>query len=146
MSDTAPLFSKEEDQRILEAIRTAEKASSGEIRVHVERGEIKDPLVRAREWFEKLEMHKTALRNGVLIYLAPDVRQFSIIGDKGIHEKVGDDFWTSTRDIMQSHFREKRFAEGLVTGINMAGESLREHFPNLEGDKNELSDDISYGD
>src|SRR5699024_9151640 len=106
----------------------------------------KDELhTRAQEVFYKLNMQQTKRRNGVLIYLAVNDRKFYILGDKGIHEKVPEDFWESTKDVMQSHFKKGQFKEGLIEGILLAGRQLKKHFPHTEDDTNELSDEISRG-
>lgn len=139
-------FNKMEEQLILSAIREAEKNTSGEIRLHVEQHcKTDDTYERAIEVFEKLEMTETAERNGVLIYMAIADKTFAIIGDEGINEVVPENFWNETRDVMISHFKEGKFALGLVEGIKSAGEQLKAFFPYQKGDVNELSDDISYG-
>jgi uncharacterized membrane protein len=100
---------------------------------------------RAAYLFRQLDMHKTQLRNGVLFYLALNNRRFAIIGDKGINQKVPENFWDDIKLKMIDHFRDGRFAEGLVYGITVAGEQLKKHFPYYKNDVNELSDDISFG-
>ncbi|HEX5171746.1 MAG TPA: TPM domain-containing protein [Cyclobacteriaceae bacterium] len=138
-------FSRDDQQRITQAIFEAEKNTSGEIQVHLENTCKKPVLKRALEIFKTLNMHKTAQRNGVLIYLAIEDHKFAIIGDAGINEKVPHDFWDSTKEHMEKLFREGRFTDGLVDGIRMAGEQLGTHFPYSKDDKNELPDEISFG-
>ena len=138
-------FSEENKLQITNAIRVAETNTSGEIRVHVENHCRGDVLDRAAYVFEKLEMHKTELRNGVLFYLALKDNKFAILGDGGINAKVADDFWESTKDMVITKLKEGLYAEGLSDGIIMAGEQLKEHFPYQDDDVNELSDDISFG-
>ena len=104
-----------------------------------------DVLDRAAYIFEKLEMHKTELRNGVLFYLAVEDRKFAILGDAGINAVTPEDFWDSIKEKMLEHFKKDEFAAGLVTGITLAGEKLKEHFPYQQDDVNELSDEISFG-
>ncbi|MGD9555390.1 MAG: TPM domain-containing protein [Mangrovibacterium sp.] len=138
-------FTDEGKRKITEAIRMAELDTSGEIRVHVE-GHCKvDVLDCAAYWFKKLRMHKTALRNGVLFYLAVNDRKFAILGDAGINSKVPENFWETIREHMKSKFVDGQFADGLAEGILMAGEQLKTHFPYQTDDTNELSDDISFG-
>lgn len=139
-------FSKEEKERIVSAVREAELNTSGEVRVHLERKCKGEALDRAAYVFSKLKMHKTELRNGVLFYLAFEDRKFAILGDAGINAKTPDDFWDVIRKKMEGLFREGNFADGLCTGIEMAGQQLREHFPYQSDDVNELPDDISFGD
>ena len=128
------------------AIGKAERRTSGEIRVFVEDRSADDPLDRAAFLFNKLGMAKTDLHNGVLIYVALKDKKFSIIGDKGIHEKVGPGFWDAIKEKMTSHFREGRIFDGIVTAVEDAGEALAGHFPYSSGDRNELSDDVIFGE
>ena len=140
------MFTDEEKQRIVEAIRAAERNTSGEVKVHAESKCPGNVMERAREVFVKLELHRTELKNGVLFYIALDDHKFAILGDAGIHAVVPPDFWESTKDLMRQHFREGRVTEGLCEGIGKAGEKLHAHFPYKPNDVNELSDDISFGD
>jgi len=130
---------------IREAIEQAELNTSGEIRVHVENRCRIDVLDCAAGWFEKLKMHKTEQRNGVLFYLAVKDRKFAILGDAGINAVTPDDFWESVKSQMEPLFAEGKFAGGLARGIELAGEKLKEHFPYQSDDTNELSDEISFG-
>lgn len=138
-------FTAENKLQIANAIRVAELNTSGEIRVHIEKYCKDDALDQAAYVFEKLEMHKTQLRNGVLFYLAIEDHKFAILGDAGINQKVPEDFWEKTKEVVLSKFKEGNITEGLTSGILKAGEKLKEHFPYLEGDKNELSNEISFG-
>ena len=140
------IFSAEEQGRIVQAISVAEAKTSGEIRLVVDRKlKASSAMDAAVVYFEKLDMHKTALRNGVLIYIATDDQQFAIIGDHGINEKVLDDFWDETRELMLAHFRQNALVEGLIEGIKHAGEQLQAYFPRRADDVNELPDDIYFG-
>jgi len=139
-------FSREEKEKIVRAIEEAEKNTSGEIRVHIEKDCKTDVLDRAAYIFKKLGMHKTQLRNGVLFYLALEDRKFAILGDAGINRVTPDDFWDNIKERMLEYFKENRIADGLVKGILMAGEKLKEHFPYQQDDVNELPDEISFGD
>jgi uncharacterized membrane protein len=137
-------FTKEQQEIILEAVKSAEKETSGEIRVHIETSCPEDVLDRAAWIFGKLGMNKTALRNGVLFYLAVADKKFAIIGDAGINTKVPSGFWDAISEILKKDFREGKFTEGLSTGILMAGEQLKAHFPYSKDDVNELPDEISF--
>ncbi|MBD1385151.1 TPM domain-containing protein [Mucilaginibacter rigui] len=140
------VFTEDEQQRIQQAVAAAEKSTSGEIRVCMEKTCSDNPLDRAAKYFAQLEMHKTKLRNGVLIYVATVDRKFAIIGDAGINSVVPADFWDSTKEAMLSHFKYGNLVEGIVTGITQAGEQLKKYFPHLLNDKNELPDDIAFMD
>jgi uncharacterized membrane protein len=137
-------FSKEQQAQILASVKEAEKATSGEIRVHIESSVKVDVLDRAAWLFKKLGMDKTADRNGVLFYLALDDRKFAIIGDAGINSKVPEGFWNEISQHLGANFREGKFTEGLSEGIVMAGNQLKKFFPCCEDDVNELSDEISF--
>ena len=124
----------------------AENHTSGEIRLAVEphcKGEV---LERAAQYFHRLGMDKTALHNGVLIYIATEDHQFAIIGDHGINAKVPDNFWEETKDLMLQHFRQGDLIQGLIEGIIHAGEQLQHFFPRQDDDVNELPNDILFGD
>lgn len=138
-------FSSEEKERITSAIKEAECNTSGEIRLFVENKCAGAVLDRAAFWFAKLNMTKTAMRNGVLFYLALTDKKFAILGDVGINAKVPDNFWEDISTEMANSFKENAFTEGIVTGILNAGGKLKEHFPYQQDDKNELSDEISFG-
>ncbi len=143
MTEVEAFLSAEEEQEIVAAIKTAEKNTSGEIRVHIENSSEKDHYERAKEVFHLLEMDATNEQNGVLIYVAVHDHKFVICGDKGINELVPKDFWNSTKEIMQSHFKNGNFKQGLIDGILKAGEELKVHFPWQNDDENELSNEIS---
>jgi len=138
-------FTDENKLQITNAIRVAELNTSGEIRIHIEKICKGDVLDRAAYIFEKLEMHKTKLRNGVLFYLAIEDHKFAILGDAGINQKVSEDFWEKTKEVVLSNFKDGMLTEGLTKGILMAGEQLKAHFAYQLDDKNELSNDISFG-
>ncbi len=140
------LFTIAQQQEIIAAIQQAEKNTSGEIRVHIEKNCKEDVLDHAAFIFDELEMQKTALRNGVLIYLAVEDRKLAILGDAGINLKVPKGFWDEIKDVMITNFKEGKFTEGLSQGIILAGEQLKKHYPHdKENDTNELSDEISFG-
>ena len=144
MAQTA--FTQEQQDLIEAAIRKAEQATSGEIRVHIENSCKGNVLDRAAQVFSQLEMHKTELRNGVLFYLAQRDHKFAVIGDAGINAVVSTNFWDEIKIKMQYKFRSGHFVDGLVDGIIMAGDQLKAKFPWNEADKNELSDKISFGE
>ncbi len=144
MSKLEKFLNKKEEAEVVDAIRSAEKKTSGEIRVHLEpTTNDQDIFDRAMEVFHMLKMDNTKLDNGVLIYVAVEDRNFVIYGDKGINEVVPDDFWESTKDLIVSHFKKGDFKQGLVEGVLKAGEQLQKHFPWDENNQNELSDQIS---
>lgn len=141
------ILNDDEQERVVDAISVAENKTSGEIRVVVENvvGDGVSAIEKAQKYFEDLKMHKTTLRNGVLIYLAIADHQFAIIGDHGINSKVSPDFWENTKNHMLVHFRKEDYVSGLVEGIHDAGEQLQYYFPRKEDDVNELPNDIHFG-
>lgn len=140
------IFSEKEQELISKAVESAERYTSGEIRICVEKTCSESVLDRAANYFKKLGMDKTALRNGVLIYIATEDHQFAIIGDAGINKLVPHDFWDSTKDTMLAYFKEGDLTAGIIAGIKMAGDQLKTYFPYLDGDVNELPNEISFMD
>ena len=145
MSRVEDFLTKEEEQEIVNAISKAEKNTSGEIRVHIEKETSLAAIDRAMEVFRSLNMEDTQERNGVIIYVAVKSHQFAIYGDKGINEKVADDFWNCTKDVMANHFKHGNFKDGLIESILNAGEQLQKYFPYQNNDADELSNEISKG-
>ena len=140
-------FSPEENEKIVHAIREAERQTSGEIRIFVEAHcKYVDALDRATEIFNNLQMEKTELRNGVLFYVAIKDKQLAIFADKGIHEATGDVYWKNTVKDILSVFSKDSVVAGVTTSIYKIGEALKEHFPyDKDVDKNELPDEIIFG-
>jgi uncharacterized membrane protein len=140
---TKEFLGKLEHNRIVRAIQDAELKSSGQIRVHIQRGKLDgDALVVAQNKFDRLGMHKTRERNAVLIYVAPRAHKFAIVGDKAIHEKCGDSLWQRVVAKMREHFRNERFSDAVVDAIRDIGEVLAEHFPRKDRGGNELPDNV----
>ena len=138
-------FDKKTGRHIIEAIRQAECRTSGEIRVHVKPVCGEEPMQEARKIFKRLRMHRTKERNGVLIFVAWKSRKFAILGDEGIHTKVGDSFWNKTRDGMAAYFSKNDMVGGVQAGVRSVGERLKTYFPAKTGGRNELSDKLSEG-
>src|SRR5205823_12770090 len=136
-------LSKLEHDRIVHAIREGESKTAGEIRVYVQRGKLKaDPLIVAQKKFQQLQMHKTAERNAVLIFVAPRVHKLAVVGDSAIHEKCGDEFWQRVVERMRSHFQNEKFSDALIEAVKEIGSVLATHFPQTVRDTNELPDDV----
>jgi len=144
-----PLIAEAEQRRIVEAIKKAERTTSGEIRVFVEsRCSYVDPMDRAKELFFRLNMQQTQAHNAVLVYVALTDRQLALYGDEGIYRKTGGDpYWVAEVHLMKRFFREGRVADGIAQGVLDIGNALALHFPyHIDTDKNELPDDIVFGD
>jgi len=136
-----------DDDAVKTAIAEAERQSSGEIRVSLSTffwGNVRKTAARA---FSRLGMDRTAQRNGVLFFVVPSRRTFVVLGDEGIHAKVGQDFWDAVAAAVSERFRTGDYTGGLVHGIREAGARLAEHFPSQgAADRNELSDEIDLAD
>ena len=140
-------FSKEENDKIVAAIRNAEECTSGEVRVFVEsKCKFIDPLDRALEIFAELKMQETKDRNAVLVYVAIKDKQLAIFGDSGIHAKTGEEYWRREVAKMISQFNKENYADGISNCITEIGHALQHYFPyDKETDKNELPDEIIFG-
>jgi len=139
-------FSQSDKNRILEAIQEAEKQTSGEIRVHADTKCSGDPVQNAIAQFERLKMHETKDRNGVLIYIATEDRKLAIIGDQHINEKVSSDYWETTKNQLITAFKKGEYVTGITEAIADVGKKLKVHFPYLSDDKDELTNDLSTGE
>src|SRR5262245_46570192 len=131
---------------VAQAVADAERVTSAEIRVHLDHRCAGDAMARAIELFGRFGMHRTALRNGVLIYVAVQDRKLAVIGDTGIHGRVGETYWRGVVDLMVAHLRAERPRDGLLAAVRDVGEALRRHFPRAPDDRNELSDEVSFSD
>ena len=140
-------FTEEEKLQVIEAVRNAEKRTSGEVRVFVEsRCSYMDAIDRAKEIFVDLKMYETVDRNAVLVYVALKDKQLAVFGDEGIHSKLGNEYWNAEVRKMISKFNKENYAEGLKEVVTDIGEALTQHFPyKNDTDKNELPDDIVFG-
>ncbi len=146
MPTTRNFFSDSQVEAIESAIQSAEKNTSGEIRVHIEDScSGGDPVICAQKVFHKLGMDKTDMHNGVMFYVAVKDHKFSVIGDSGIDKHVPTGFWDLVRDKMQEHFKNQQFTEGLCEGISMTGIELKKYFPLSASDKDELSNEVTFG-
>lgn len=143
MSKLEDFLTEKEEQEIVEAIRVAEQNTSGEIRVHIEHNYQNDIFDHVVEVFHYLKMDNTKLKNGVLIYVAVDRKEFVIYGDDGINNKVDKTFWNTTRDTISHSFQVGEFSKGLIYGIQKAGEELSKYFPWIHNDLDELDNSIS---
>jgi uncharacterized membrane protein len=132
-------------ESLASAVRQAEAKTSAEIRVHLDHTSNEDALPRAIRIFERLGMHRTAQRNGVLIYISVQDHKLAVIGDAGIHERVGEAYWRGLVDAVRERMRQQRSREGLIHAITELGSTLGRHFPRRPDDRNELSDDVSLG-
>ncbi|RKF04267.1 TLP18.3/Psb32/MOLO-1 phosphatase superfamily protein [Tenacibaculum lutimaris] len=145
MSNVEDFLTAKEEEEIVLAIQQAERNTSGEIRVHIEKTTAISHYDRALEVFQMLKMFNTQQRNGVLLYIAVDDHKFVIYGDEGINAVVPTDFWETTKEVIQNQFKQRNFKQGIIDGILKAGNELKAHFPWATDDENELSNEISKG-
>lgn len=143
MSHVEDFLTTQEEEEIVLAIRQAERNTSGEIRVHIERTTELSHCNRTLEVFQTLKMFNTKKQNAVLIYVAVDDHKFVIYGDKGIDAVVPKNFWDTTKNKMQHHFKQGNFKQGIIDGVLQVGKELKEHFPWSETDTNELPNEVS---
>lgn len=137
-------FTKDEQQQIVDAIREAERNTSGEIRVHLDNFCFGSVVKKAEKLFQKLGMFQTTDRNGILIYIAVLSHKIAVVGDKGIHQKLGTEYWENIVKEIVDAFAHHKKADGLTKGIINCGHQLKIHFPYQDNDKNELNDSISF--
>jgi uncharacterized membrane protein len=143
---TQDFLNKLHHQKIVDAIAAAEKNTSGQIRVYIQRGLLSDDVVDvAQLQFRKLGMRETRERNGVLILVVPRSRKFAVVGDEGVHQKCGDIYWQRLVEAMREEFQREHFNEALLEAIAKAGTLLAEHFPKKEDSSNELPDEVIEG-
>jgi uncharacterized membrane protein len=138
-------FTKKEEKKIVSAIQLAELKTSGEIRVHLDEEQVEGIKERAVYIFDSLGMTKTKERNGILIYLNPNNKNFLVMGDQGIHAKVGQEFWEKISREMKAHFKNKAYTQGVIESVEAIGIELKKHYPyDAKTDTNELDDEVSY--
>ena len=140
---TSEFISHLDEAQVVAEIAKAEAATSGEIRVFVSSRNVEDPVQHAKRRFEKLGMTNTSLRNGVLLYFAPVSRKFAIVGDSGIHEKCGPNFWNELIGDIRPLLQAGQFTEAVTRAVRRAGEQLACHFPAQHDDRNELTNEIA---
>jgi uncharacterized membrane protein len=131
--------------RVEAAIKSAERCTSGELRVAIARFYFWGDVRRAAEaTFARLRMHRTARRNAVLIFVAPRRRRFAIVADEGIHGHVTAAFWNDVSGALRESFHRGERTSGLERAIAAIGERLSEHFPPEATHSNELSDRVAF--
>jgi uncharacterized membrane protein len=140
-------FSAADKEQIVEAIRMAERETSGEIRIYVEsRNAYVDAIDRAAEVFFKLKMQETDHRNAVLLYIAIKDQQLALYADEGIYQKAGAEYWDAAVKNMLAQFTKDNISNGIEQCIAQIGQTLKEKFPYIPTeDKNELPDEIVFG-
>ena len=137
------LLAEPDLEAVTQAIGAAEARPTAENRVHHDHPSPREAMARAGAVFELLGMHRTAARHGVLIYVSVGDHKLAVLGDRGIHERVGQAYWERLVEAVLAHFREERPRDGLLHAVAEVGAVLARHFPRRPGDVNELSDQVS---
>jgi putative membrane protein len=96
----------------------------------------------ALKQFLARNVHLTAERTGVLIFVSIAERYAEIVADAGIDTKVPQDMWDSIVAGLIDDARHDRLADGFVTAVAAVGALLAEHFPVRPDDVNELDDHL----
>ena len=143
MNKVESFLTTEEEIVVIQAIQKAEKNTSGEIRVHIENKTEKPTLERAKEVFLYLKMDQTRQRNGILLYVGVSSKEFAILGDEGINNRIPEGFWEEEKKMVLHHFSKNNYEKGLVLAIEKVGEKLKKYFPYKKDDTNELPNEIS---
>lgn len=144
MPSALSFLNAKEQQIVIDAIAQAELHTSGEIRLHLDNFCFVNEVKAAQKVFTRLKMHETAERNGVLIYVATYSRKVAVIGDSGIHEKLGADYWNDLVKKMITQLKSNNKVEALSSAILECGKQLGTFFPRKKDDSNELTNSISY--
>jgi uncharacterized membrane protein len=139
-------FTVEQRQLMVDAIQKAEKNTSGEVRIFIEsKCKFVDPVDRAKEIFFSLKMENTKDRNAVLLYLALDDHQLALFADEGIYQRLGKQYWNDEVKKIISAFTKDDYTGGICLIVEDIGEALQAEFPYASSDKNELPDEIIFG-
>jgi len=87
-------------------------------------------------------VHLTAERTGVLIFVSLAERYAEIVADAGIDAKVDQAAWNEIVRELVEDARKDRLTDGFVTAIEKAGVILSQHFPPRHLNPNELDDHL----
>ncbi len=133
-------FTQIEHARITQAIREAERGTSGDIVLYITHHAVDDALAAAHATFTKRHLEKAADDNSLLLFVAPKSQTFALVGGKALHDRVGQAWWDALVALLGEHFKAGRFTDGLVAVIGKAGHALKEHFPSSRVDRTGQSD------
>jgi len=133
--------------RITNKIREYEKLTAGEICVSIREKKTffqrrKSVEELAKQEFVRLGIGKTRDKTGILLYIILEERQFYILADAAINNKVTVNTWHKIKDSMQKFFIKGMFAKGILHVVEETGKVLAEHFPVKSDDSNEISDRV----
>jgi uncharacterized membrane protein len=129
--------------RVEAAIAAAERLTSGQVRVAISRFYFWGDVRRAADaTFARLHMGRTRHRNAVLVFVAPRLRRFALVGDVGIHERVTPTFWNEVAHDLEATFKKGDLTGGIERALSAIGERLAQHFPPDPTTGNELPDRV----
>jgi len=140
-------LSDEDMKSIADKIKEIEKKTSGELVVSIKR---KRPIMQKNKTvydlavmeFNRIGMCKTVDSTGILLFILFEDREFYILADKGINEKVEKNTWDEVKNNMQSYFIKGEYCKGIINSLEEMGNILAVHFPIKPGDINEIADDV----
>jgi uncharacterized membrane protein len=142
-------LSDDELLRISNKIKASEKTTAGEICINIkEKRKFSERSKSLRELAEgeffKLGIDKTRDKTGILIFILLQDRQFYILADTGINEKVPEKTWDNIKDEMQENFLEGKFCPGILNAVEKIGKILAQHFPIKPDDTDEISNIVRF--
>ncbi len=136
-------FEDDFSQLVEKSIEEAELLTSAEFKLHIEEVCNEDLLDRAAFVFSELELHKTKMRNAVLLYVSIDDRKVSILADGGAKAHLSEQFLSETLSTLIKDFKSNQYAEGIGNCFMNIALALKSHFPYQENDINEISNTVS---
>lgn len=121
-------MSRGDRARIQAALLRAEAGTSSRLAVRIVPDASVDAFERAKAEFLTggLQTHPAA--NAGLILVAPKARAFAVLGDRALHERVGQRFWDDLVAEMSAAFKARTPVDAIVLGIDRLGTALHEHF------------------
>ncbi len=115
--------------RIERAIVQAEAGTTGHVVVRLVPDSEVDAFARAKQEFEKAELHKSHEHNVAMILVAPAARGYAVLGDRELHARVGDDFWRTLVAEMRPYFTQGKVVDAIIYAVERIGRELHKHFP-----------------
>lgn len=128
---------------ITRAVKDAEANTAGEICVCISRRRTGDALGLAKKLFRKFKMEQTAARTGVILLVAPESQKTAIYGDEGIDRVAGSELWNQVIGLLNEEIPVDPTL-AITDAVKRVGEELAKHFPRLENDVDELSNEPRF--
>ncbi len=121
-------MTREERERISQAISEAEDGTTGRIGVRIIPDANVDAFARAKREFKKNGLHEHPAKNAALILVAPKAHQFAVVGDSELHDRVGEAFWSDVVAETRPYFARDAVAEGILRAVALLGKALKTNF------------------